>query len=967
MEVIKQMRVSYQEQDDNYLYVLSAEGITLRVRYDVPQVNAEFAATCRILWRDAQLNLLDVSIDDEGVLTPAFFILEPDYLLDISSLAECFKVYGSHPLNYVLARLTPSENTAPLLLGNIANLFLDEWVHAEEAPDYTYCMKKAFHQYALELAACPDLLDAEKEHRFFADCRLHFEHISQTVLETFPSPGYELDKRDAVLEPSYICEALGLQGRLDYMQRDMSSFIEMKSGKADEYNGRKMPVPRKNNRIQMLLYQAVLEYAMGKEHQHVHAYLLYTRYPLLYPAPPEWDMVRRVMDVRNRIVANEYSISLRNSPHYTASFLRMLTPDTLNEHSLNSILWKYYQAPPIAALHACIESLSPVEKSYFHSLYTFITRELYTAKKSRMGEEEMRRSGEIICDLTLTENRAGEQQAPTLHFALPPTTVGDTAPNFRPGDAILLYRRHTRGENAINNLVFKGNIEQLTDKSLVIRLRAAQQNLAVLPAEVRYAVEHDTTMDTGYRSMYQGLAAFLRATPRRRQLLLGQCPPTYDASYDAAIAAAPDDFTRITLKAQAAQDYFLLMGPPGTGKTSRALRSMVEAFHREGKHILLLSYTNRAVDEMCRMLSAITPALDFIRLGSELACDSAYRTRLMDNVLNACPNRISVRRRITDCRIFIGTVATLSTKSDLFRLKHFDVALVDEATQILEPQLVGLFCATENGKDAIDKFVFIGDHKQLPAVVLQSAEETKVFDETLRGIGLTNLKDSLFERLYRCIRNNRMNLQEEESNGSPYFDMLTRQGRMHPAIACYANSLFYENKLQAVGLPHQLESVQTSDLSDGNAAMNRRVAFFPATSIEEEAKIVASLAAARCLSGDTTTSLGIITPYRSQIALIRRELAVTGIPALQDILVDTVERFQGSERDVIIYSFCVSDTSQFDFLCSLTEDNGVLIDRKLNVALTRARKQLFLVGIPELLLQNPIYANLLDRVMKDNH
>lgn len=56
------------------------------------------------------------------------------------------------------------------------------------------------------------------------------------MTETFRAPGYELDKTDAVLEPTYICEALGLQGRLDYMQRDMSSFIEMKSGKADEYS-----------------------------------------------------------------------------------------------------------------------------------------------------------------------------------------------------------------------------------------------------------------------------------------------------------------------------------------------------------------------------------------------------------------------------------------------------------------------------------------------------------------------------------------------------------------------------------------------------------------------------------------------------------------------------------------------------------------------------------------------------------
>ena len=63
--------------------------------------------------------------------TPSFIILEPDYLLDISSLAECFREYGHHPANYLLARLQTPDNTRPLLLGNIANLFLDEWIHAE--------------------------------------------------------------------------------------------------------------------------------------------------------------------------------------------------------------------------------------------------------------------------------------------------------------------------------------------------------------------------------------------------------------------------------------------------------------------------------------------------------------------------------------------------------------------------------------------------------------------------------------------------------------------------------------------------------------------------------------------------------------------------------------------------------------------------------------------------------------------
>lgn len=126
-------------------------------------------------------------------------------------------------------------------------------------------------------------------------------------------------------------------------------------------------------------------------------------------------------------------------------------------------------------------------------------------------------------------------------------------------------------------MVFKGNIESITDNELRIRLRAAQQNPLVFPENSRYAVEHDT-MDTTFRSMYLGLSSFMDANPERRELLLGQRPPRFDMAYEDRIARTTDDFERVALKAEAACDYFLLVGPPGTGKTSRALRRMVEHF-----------------------------------------------------------------------------------------------------------------------------------------------------------------------------------------------------------------------------------------------------------------------------------------------------------------------------------------------------------------------------------------------------
>ena len=988
-ERVRRMRVCFQYADEQYLYVTPLDEVSEKpylVRYNIPQINEEFAETCKLLWQHAQVNLLDVAIDEAGILTPSFIVLEPDYLIDISSLAECFRDYGHHPGNYFLSRMQPIENARPLLLGNIANLFLDEWIHApNEDIDYRTCMQKAFRRYPIELAACPDLRDREKERQFFDDCKLHFEHIRETVNDTFHTAGYELDKTDAVLEPSYICEALGLQGRLDYMQRDMSSFIEMKSGKADEYAIRGKVEPKENNKVQMLLYQAVLQYSMGMDHRKVKAYLLYTRYPLLYPSRPSWAMVRRVIDLRNRIVADEYGIQLHNNPEYTARKLDEINASTLNERGLRGRFWETYLRPPINRFQEKLQRLSAIEKSYFYAVYNFLTKELYTSKSGDVDYEgrtgaaslwlstlaEKCEAGEIIYNLRIRENHAADEHKAYLLLVRSdfeekelPETVADNdiqnvLPNFRQGDAIILYERNCGTDNVTNKMVFKGNIEHLTDYEISIRLRATQQNPSVLPADSLYAIEHDT-MDTTFRSMYQGLYAYLSATQERRDLLLAQRPPKFDESLDSLVSQAKDDFTRVALKAQAAQDYFLLIGPPGTGKTSCALKKMVETFHADkGVQILLLSYTNRAVDEICKSLASIRPAVDFIRVGSELSCDETYRTHLIENELASCNRRSEVYERIRNCRIMVGTVAAISGKPELFRLKHFNVAIIDEATQILEPQLLGILCARgEEGGNAIDKFILIGDHKQLPAVVLQSSEQSAIYEESLMSIGLTNLKDSLFERLYRnCTA------RQSSLTSHPSYDMLCRQGRMHPEVALFANRAFYGGRLIPVGLPHQLEDSDTVC----------RLAFYPSipektgtsTKINHsEARIVADLVARiyeDCrIDFDEARTLGIITPYRSQIALIKKEIAALGIPALNRIMVDTVERFQGSERDVIIYSCCINSYFQLKFVSNLTEEDGTLIDRKLNVALTRARKQMFVTGVPKYLKSNPLYESLLN-------
>ena len=264
------------------------------------------------------------------------------------------------------------------------------------------------------------------------------------------------------------------------------------------------------------------------------------------------------------------------------------------------------------------------------------------------------------------------------------------------------------------------------------------------------------------------------------------------------------------------------------------------------------------------------------------------------------------------------------------------------------------------GSNAIERFILIGDHKQLPAIVLQSQEESQIKEPALLEMGLSNLNNSLFERLYKKYK---------EQNLTACFDILNKQGRMHPDIAEFPSENFYEGNLGCVGLSHQTEKWDNKN----------RLNFYPIkpslqesstkTNINEANKVVEICIELyqNCLKNNeifNAQTIGIITPYRNQIALIRKQLQKTDIADFSSILVDTVERFQGSQRDIIIYSFCVKTEEQIKALPNLLEENGKQIDRKLNVALTRARKQLFIIGNKELLEKNALYARLIEYISK---
>jgi DNA replication ATP-dependent helicase Dna2 len=117
--------------------------------------------------------------------------------------------------------------------------------------------------------------------------------------------------------------------------------------------------------------------------------------------------------------------------------------------------------------------------------------------------------------------------------------------------------------------------------------------------------------------------------------------------------------------------------------------------------------------------------------------------------------------------------------------------------------------------------------------------------------------------------------------------------------------------------------------------------------------------------------VGIIVPYRNQIALVARLMAENGLDGFDETVADTVERYQGSQRDIIIFLFTVHQPFGLHFLSASTylesadSETPYPVDRKLNVTLTRAREQIILIGHAPLLRRNAIYRQLLTEVRKN--
>ncbi|XP_024988760.1 DNA replication ATP-dependent helicase/nuclease DNA2 [Cynara cardunculus var. scolymus] len=424
-----------------------------------------------------------------------------------------------------------------------------------------------------------------------------------------------------------------------------------------------------------------------------------------------------------------------------------------------------------------------------------------------------------------------------------------------------------------------------------------------------------------------------------RSMIVDLHAPQYDGgcifSQDPAVSyiwsekTLNDDQRKAILKILTAKDYTLILGMPGTGKTSTMVHA-VKALLMRGASILLTSYTNSAVDNL--LIKLKFQGIDFIRIGREEAVHEGIR----GNCINAADMQSTkdIKLRLDEAKVV--AVTCLGITSPLLSDKKFDVCIMDEAGQITLPVSLGPLMFAS-------KFVLVGDHYQLPPLV-QSTEARE------NGMGV-----SLFCRL---------------SEAHPQaISALQSQYRMCAPIMELSNALIYGNRL-CCGSPDvanaKLEYTSSTSLPSWlNKVLDplRPVIFIntdllPGLEVKDcktvnnplEAYIITEIIDKLSCQGIQGEDIGVITPYNSQAHLIKQHVT-------QSVEIHTIDKYQGRDKDCILVSFVRSSNNPKNCKSSLLGDW-----HRINVALTRAKKKLIMVGSQRTLSFVPILKLLMEKI-----
>lgn len=904
------------------------------------------------------VQLLDMEISPDGIIRPGMLVIEPDFLVDVTAVADLIEDPHMAEELSVLKKFLPIPGNEAIMLGNIANFFLDELILDPEA-DFQELFPRVFSLNPIAFSRYSDdqLLEIMKKARF------HFLNLKRVISEIFPREG--IRREDCFIEPSFYAPSFGLQGRLDvfHVKSDRScDIIELKSGKPFRPNNYGL---NQKHFAQTLLYDLLIKAVHGFQ-LNMSNYILYSSQsekPLRF-APVVEALQRKAISVRNRILLCDLALA-RDKNAQNSPVLDLMDADPAN--------YSGFAKRDLIQFQKVMSGLRPTELTYFQRMSGFVAREQFLAKTGPGTADSVKG----LASLWLN-NRAEKED----HFMIlsdlaisglwsePRSAIvklakgKDSNPlaNFRVGDIGVLYPQSSGLESGVlKSQVYKCTVIALDSQEISLQLRAKQVNSQQLISVDKWALEHDV-LDSSFGRLYESLFMFSSLPPDRRALFLGlKAPEKPQTTPEIEMPGLSADQRKVISNILAAPDYYLLWGPPGTGKTSVVLKRVVEfLYNNTEEKVLLLAYTNRAVDEICHALDGLGDEMaeHYLRIGSRSACHPDFQSRLLTSKMERIRTRAELRELLGTQRVVVSTIASMLGRVELFDMLRFDRIMVDEASQILEPMLCNILPRAQ-------KWVLIGDHKQLPAVVVQAPGKSIIEDDALLAIGLSDMRDSYFERMFSLCKKKGFDWATGE---------LREQGRMHSEVMQFPKLAFYDGMLSLMkdsrgrdysGFLAAYDKLSGDPFED--AIRSRRMLFIPSdfekrSFLEKthngEAAMVAKLIGHLLViyGPEAYKKIGVIVPFRAQIANIQRAVEDRGLHS-DGLRIDTVERYQGGAVDIVILSMSIHHSKQLRAITSLNTDG---VDRKLNVAITRAREQFILLGNPALIRQNKVYGALVE-------
>lgn len=532
--------------------------------------------------------------------------------------------------------------------------------------------------------------------------------------------------------------------------------------------------------------------------------------------------------------------------------------------------------------------------------------------------------------------------------------------DFEPGHPVTLF--YLANDGSAHEIPFQCHVERVGEgwMTLSVPSQASMQSLRSLADHHLLGVQLGVD-NTTFRVMTEALSAAERNENERfvrlRDVLLGRTQPKFRKlprlSYPWLNPSQQDAIQKVV----ECQEVSIVHGPPGTGKTTTMVEAIIETLQRETQ-VLVCAPSNAAVDWISEQL--MRRSVHVLRVGNPLRMsdemlDCSYerryaahpdyhelwnvRKRLREGASGDQAHRL--RNRETELEIKINAalfdearVVSCTLIGSAYRLmerRHFSTLFIDEAAQALEPACWAAILKA-------DRVVMSGDHQQLPPTVKSI--------EAVRGGIAKTLMEKLVERHPRCVT------------------LLTTQYRMNEAIMQFPSRWFYHSLLQAAP---EVASRQISPLDTPLTWLDTSAIAHPehrtrngSLTNSQEARLVihALRDYIEMLSPQKVENervdFGIITPYRSQARLLRRLLKMQHYfrRLRRHITVGTVDGFQGQERDVIVISL-VRDNADGHI--------GFLRDlRRMNVAMTRARMKLIIVGNAQTLSRHRFYRELSD-------